>query len=138
EGIDVAVSGRYDFAEDESPLGTDPSLWSVGANVGYAGFTVGGSYASSDDMGANTGRSFDVGASYETGPWGISFTYFNGKADGAPVPGDDEYEAYEGAAAYALGPGVTLVGSVSYQNLEAESGASSETWAVLTGFKLTF
>ena len=137
-GFDVAVSGRYDWADDESAAGSDPSLWSAGINLGYAGFTIGGSYANTDDMGANTGRGFDVGVSYETGPWGVSFTYFNGEADASAAAGDTEYQAYEGAASYALGPGVTAVGSVSYQNLDADTGSDAETWAVIGAFKLRF
>lgn len=137
-GFDVAVSGRYDWANDESPAGTDPSLWSAGINLGFAGFTVGGSYADADDQGANTGRGFDVGASYETGPWGVSITYFNGEADGSAASGDDEYQAYEGAASYALGPGITAVGSVSFQDVETDTGLETETWAVVGGFKLRF
>ncbi|SMF09162.1 Outer membrane protein (porin) [Tistlia consotensis] len=137
-GFDVAVSGRYDWANDQSAAGTDPSIYSFGANLGYAGFTVGGSYAKANDMGANTGRSFDVGASYETGPWGVSLTYFNGEADATAAAGRSEYQAYEGAASYALGPGVTAVGSVSYQNLDADNGSNAETWAVIGAFKLKF
>ncbi|SME87760.1 Outer membrane protein (porin) [Tistlia consotensis] len=138
DGFDVAVSGRYDWADDQSAAGTDPSLYSFGANLGYAGFTLGGSYAHTDDMGANTGRSFDIGASYETGPWGVSFTYFNGQAEATAAPGDSEYKAYEGAASYALGPGVTVIGSVSYQDLSADTGSESQTWAVISGLKLKF
>ncbi|MEX2631763.1 MAG: porin [Tistlia sp.] len=137
-GFDVAVSGRYDWANDESAASTDPRVWSVGAQVGYAGFSVGGSYADADDMGANTGRSYHVGAAYETGPWGVSIGYFNGEADGSAAPGDDEYQAYEGAVAYALGPGITAVGSVSYQDVEADNGNETETWAVIGAFRLAF
>ncbi|SNS40178.1 porin, partial [Tistlia consotensis] len=84
------------------------------------------------------GRSFDVGGSYETGPWGVSMTYFDGEADATAAPGRSEYQAYEGAASYALGPGITAIGSVTYQNLDADSGQSSRSWAAVTGFKLTF
>ncbi|SMF85579.1 hypothetical protein SAMN05428998_1661, partial [Tistlia consotensis USBA 355] len=52
--------------------------------------------------------------------------------------GRSEYQAYEGAASYALGPGITAIGSVTYQNLDADSGQSSRSWAAVTGFKLTF
>ncbi|SMF09148.1 Outer membrane protein (porin) [Tistlia consotensis] len=137
-GVDVAVSGRYDWADDQSAAGSDPSLYAVGVNLGYAGFTVGGSYAHTDDNGADTGRSFDLGASYATGPWGVSFTYFNGKAEASAAPGDSTYKAYEGAASYALGPGVTAVGSVSYQDLDADTGSNARTWAVVGGLKLEF
>ncbi|SMF41003.1 Outer membrane protein (porin) [Tistlia consotensis] len=137
-GIDVAVSGRYDWANDQSSAGTDPSLYSFGTNLGYAGFTLGGSYAHTSDMGADTGRSFDVGLSYETGPWGVSVTYLNGQAQATAAAGDSTYKAYEGAASYALGPGVTMVGSISYQDLNADTGSNAKTWAVVSGVKLKF
>lgn len=139
-GFDIAVSGRYDWADDKA-TGSDPQVWSAGINLGFAGFTVGGSYADADDMDANSGRGFDVGASYETGPWGVSVTYFNGKADGpgtVTAPDDAEYQAYEGAVAYALGPGITTFGSVAFQDLEASDGNETETWSVVGGFKLRF
>ncbi|SMF12850.1 Outer membrane protein (porin) [Tistlia consotensis] len=137
--VDVAISGRYDWANDQSAAGSDPSLYAFGLNLGYAGFTIGGSYAHTDDQGADTGRSFDLGASYETGPWGVSVTYFNGRAEAdTTVAGDSTYKAYEGAVSYALGPGVTAIGSVSYQDLDADTGDKAKTWAVVGGFALEF
>ncbi|MDX1402069.1 MAG: porin, partial [Kiloniellales bacterium] len=45
-GFDVAVAGGYRRAEAAS--GQDPEMWSAGLNLGFAGFTVGGSFAVED------------------------------------------------------------------------------------------
>jgi predicted porin len=61
--------------------------WVVGAQFGYAGFTLGGSYGyDNNGLGGNwyTGqdndtRKFTVGLMYETGPWQMSFGYVNSR-----------------------------------------------------------
>jgi hypothetical protein len=61
--------------------------WVVGAQFGFAGFTLGGSYGyDNNGLGGNwyTGqdndtRKFTVGLMYETGPWQMSFGYANSR-----------------------------------------------------------
>ncbi len=57
----------------------DPEIWGGGINLGWNGFTIGGSYAEQDGTTASDGRSYDVGIGYSNGPWGYSLTYFNGE-----------------------------------------------------------
>jgi len=100
-GFDVAISGRYGTA-DAAGAGDDPDIYSVGLNLGFAGFKVGGSFASQDGGSAvNEGDFFDVGVSYATGPWAASLTY-------SESDGDDGTENMRiiGGASYKLGPGV--------------------------------
>ncbi len=80
--FNVAVSGRYGkgYLKGES----NPEIWSLGLNLGASGFTVGGSYAEQNKAGVLNGEAYDLGISYETGPWGVSFTYFRGKNKGNP------------------------------------------------------
>ncbi len=78
-GFNVALSGRYGIGDIPGQSG-DPEVWSAGLNLGYGGFTVGGSYADADgDHGLAQGEYWDAGVSYETGPWGFSFTYARGE-----------------------------------------------------------
>ncbi|MET4805740.1 porin [Limibacillus sp. MBR-115] len=151
-GVDVAISGRYGIADDDSSSGaatvpgspgdvdTDsPELWSVGLNLGYAGVTIGGSYASADAQGVNTGRSYDAGISYETGPWGASFTYFHGEARGSLVnPGDDEQDSYQFSVTYAMGPGVLIEGNVTRSEFDDDGGIDEDVTYGLVGVKLSF
>ena len=75
-GIDVGLSARYGIA---SGLVDDPEIWGGGINLGWNGFTIGGSYAEQDGTASDDGRSYDVGIGYSNGPWGYSLTYFNGE-----------------------------------------------------------
>ncbi len=141
-GFDVAAYGRYGIASNDAPGGDDPEVFGVGINLGYAGFTVGGSYSQQEEGGANEGQSWDLGASYSTGPWGVSLTYFNGEAEGGAASGDEELQTIEGAVSYALGPGIKVVGSVGYNDFDDDdTGAaddSNDGYWIVTGIKLSF
>ncbi|MHA1528168.1 MAG: porin [Alphaproteobacteria bacterium] len=82
--IDLAVSGRWGTADDH--VGSNATVWSGGLNLGFGGFTVGGSYAeqNKNEHVFRDGKAYDLGVSYETGPWGFSFTYFHGENQGNP------------------------------------------------------
>ena len=93
--------------------------WTAGLNIGYSGFTLGGSYKESQNFrGDGIGyTALDVGATYETGPWGFMVSY-----------GVDEYEgtggtvlesnAVQGGVDFTLESGVSFGGGVQY--IEAE------------------
>lgn len=140
--FDVRAYGRYGMASNDATGGDDPSVVSTGMSLGYAGFTVGGSYANQDEAGANEGQAFDIGASYETGPWGVSITYFEGEAEGdTGASGDEEVSTVEVAASYALGPGIKVIGSVGYNEFDDDddgSDASNEGYWVVSGIALSF
>ncbi|MHA1528162.1 MAG: porin [Alphaproteobacteria bacterium] len=84
DDFDIAVSGRWGTADDH--VGSNATVWALGLNLGFGGFTVGGSYAeqNKNEHVFRDGKSYDLGASYETGPWGFSFTYFRGENQGNP------------------------------------------------------
>jgi predicted porin len=141
-GFDVAAFGRAGIASNDATGGDDPTVYGTGVNLGFAGFTVGGSYSLQEDAGANEGQAFDLGVSYGTGPWGVSLTYFNGEADGAAGGGNEELQTIEAAASYALGPGIKVVGSVGWNDFEDdETGAdddSNDGFWIVSGIKLSF
>ena len=138
--FDVAVAGRYGTGTLEGAGGAadlDPTVYAFGVNLGYAGVTVGGSYAKSeDDVAIRNGDFFDIGVSYKTGPWGASLTYSNGELDTG-----DERDQYLAGVTYKLGPGVTAGAYVGYLDYSAGAGTgrtSVDGFVVGTGFKLNF
>jgi len=143
--FDVALAGRYGVGS-RAQSDDDPTVYAFGLNLGYAGFKIGGSYAKSEDDGANDGRFFDLGVSYETGPWGVSFTYSNGENDSSDVffgdaPGDEsELEQYLAGVTYKLGPGVKVGAWAGYIDLDAPNGSVNDLdgFHIGTGFKLNF
>jgi predicted porin len=148
DGIDVAVSGGYEYADNEAAetgggatfgATEDYDSWSVGANVGYAGFTVGGSYNKSDNGVSQGDATFwDAGVSYGTGPWAVSFTYANSEQENGAGAGDDERDQYEVGATYKLSPGVSVVGSLQYFDENNDSTVDIDGWGAAVGTKLSF
>jgi predicted porin len=106
----------------------DREQWAVGLNVGFSGFTVGGSYF--EDNNAVTGTfdstAWDIGATYSTGPWGIGVTYFHSEIELGTGAGEDERDAIELGANYALGPGITIYGAITYIEEDNNSAADSD------------
>ena len=124
-------SNTIDVCEDFQAI-------SAGLNLGWGGWTVGGSYAQVFDgrlqssgfdvvSGVNSvetteGFGFDAGISYETGPWGASVTGYYGEEEGDVFTGGyNEYFAVSGSLRYTLGPGVAVIGSVGWVEYHSES-----------------
>jgi len=134
-----ATAGTAGTAGDSA---SDPEVYAFGLNVGYAGFKVGGSYAKSSDSGflAQDGEFFDLGVSYTTGPWGMSFTYSHGENEVTAGGPDSELDQYIAGVTYKLGPGVTAGAYAGYADFDAPGGNAGDIdgFYVGTGFKLNF
>jgi len=121
----------------------DPKAYGVGAQVGYAGFRLGGSYSKFKDQHAyggtanntdvtttgatsvtdymNDGRSFDVGLTYTFGPAEVGVTYFDGKNKASTAnTGDDKLKIYSISGRYTLGPGVQLLATGFHAKINGE------------------
>jgi len=156
--FDIAISGRYGIASNDGDLGggTDnPQVYAFGANVGFAGVTVGGSWAEQNNAGNMDGQAYDAGISYETGPWGFSFTYFHGSnvdnENATNVFGNKEdLNQYLLGANYKLAKGVSLGAFGAYidfseDNGDAVAGTNARSpgddvdgFIVGTGIKISF
>jgi len=133
--VDLALAAGYYYANGPDVPGVNNfNGWTLGANVGYQGWTLGGSYARVANSGKGaglaamdtTGRSYDLGVSYEQGAWGVSATYFNGRIRATAAPGDDKNQDLAFGAAYKLGDGVRVVGSVGYAKSTGELPGSGD------------
>jgi len=125
-GFDVAVSGTYELGNleaDPANVFDDRESFHLGLVVGVSGFSFGGSYGE-DNNGLNSSSDstgYDIGATYSTGPWGVGLTYFHGEQDLGVASGSDEMDLIELGANYALGPGITIMGAISYYDAESQS-----------------
>ncbi len=120
-GVDVGVDGFYTSGQT-ARAGSDPEEYGFGANLGYAGFTLGGAWYQNNDMlptnapsQARNNRNaqvWTVGLSYATGPWTVGAAYLDSQDDsGAPVPSvnfDNSNTSYQVGGGYSLGSGVDL------------------------------
>ncbi|MGO1119772.1 porin [Rhodovibrionaceae bacterium A322] len=149
DAVDISVSAGYEKASLQadslaSPgLYDDISAWSVGASVGFSGFTIGGSYADSDVEGFGAGNKsrkfYDLGVQYGTGPWAASLTYSRGENEFLSGGGEDKRDMVELGASYKLSPGITVVGSGQYMKEEtAGSNTDIKGWGLALGTKLSF
>jgi hypothetical protein len=152
-GVGVKVSGGWaTYAVEYTTQGKSTiNEYSTGAQLSYAGFTLGGSYRQVNadragtanlaniDLGANA---WDVGLQYASGPYAVSVAYFKSKAEGSTLnAGQDEIEFYQLSGKYNLGAGVDVLASVGHAKYEDETGlAANENkgWAVMTGLSLQF
>jgi len=149
-GIDLGFAAGYNHGSVDTAreaAGADNFQQAkIGASIGVAGFTIAGSYANELEgktNAANTvsseGQAFDVGASYSTGPWGASVTYFHGEQeDTIATAGDDETTSVVGAVSYALGPGITTSFSLLYGQFEDEGGADADATVGILGLAFSF
>jgi outer membrane protein OmpU len=150
---DFKLGADVGYAQAEYPNSTSGSIKGVssGLKVSYAGFTVGGSHlrvidSYHDNTGGNLasvgGYAWDAGISYETGPYGVSFTYFTeGVEASTSSRGRDTVKNYSLAGKYTMGPGVDLVGGVHHARYKDETNTdlnNTSGWAVISGINLTF
>jgi predicted porin len=154
-GIDVAASGGYELIEDDSPAGTvgvtgntldDRDEWSLGLNLGYAGFTVGGSYNQTEQLNGIERDVYDIGVAYNTGPWGASLTWLHGETEVNNGTGDeDTHDSAVLGLTYALGTGITANANLHYIALDGESANAGtandyddDAFAASAGLMLSF
>lgn len=124
--------------------------WQGGANLTYAGFTLGGSYINySEDVASGStksnnqdGYAWDVGVSYATGPYSVSLSYFASKYEGdTTVAADEEQAQLMLSGAYNMGPGVNVKGSVftaDYDDETTTATANNDGWGAVAGLTLDF
>ncbi len=130
-GFDVAVAGGFRTATEAITVvenGTTARSqtdqlyqYSAGLNLGFGGFTVGGSFGLEDSDQSTEGHSFDAGVSYSTGPITVAATYFQSESEGDPATdGEDELMAAKVAINYTLAPGIITSGTIMYAEWESE------------------
>jgi len=140
-GFTIGAGGGYSMGSGENnAVGDDPTIWGVGLNVGFAGFTVGGSVAftDADTGGADETTVYDVGVTYTIDAITVGLGWSHGEYEQAD--GDDELDHYQLGAAYALGPGVTLAAMVGMFNYEDDGvlDNDNEGWQAGVGAGINF
>ncbi|MEM7211007.1 MAG: porin [Pseudomonadota bacterium] len=144
-GVNVAVSARYGIATIVG--GGDPTVLGFGANIGFGGFTIGGSWAEQNDSGNADGTAFDVGVAYDTGPWGFSAMWFHGENvdddQGFATGLDEEQDTFGIGINYKLAKGVRLNGFAAYVDFSEDDTAvatnrDTDGFVIGTGIGLSF
>jgi len=138
-GVGISAAANYAIADDNTVAGgaradMDRDVQNIGGGLqlSYQGFTFGGGVmrqvanSATVDGGAGDGFAYNVGLSYEEGPYGVSATYYKSEVEGDhSVKGDDELAEYQLAGTYALGAGVELFGEIDYLDADKEGDNSA-------------
>lgn len=154
-GIEASATGEIGTTEHNTNTGTtnldDLEAYALGLNVSYAGFTVGGSWGTADEIAQvkTTNQSVDywtLGAAYEFGPFATSVTYMDStvnNASGAANTLDNEFTNLSIGADYQLAPGLVPYVEVSFFETDNQTPAtatatSNEGNVVIVGTGLSF
>jgi len=156
-GFSVAagVTGSGATGQDTSIPGVsleDFYAWQAGAQVGYAGFKVGGGYYDGGDYNRVSGASntssdsssWHVGASYTAGPIAVGVTYAEAQGyKGSPTIGGTaatpivtsatyaaDYQTYGGGVAYTLAPGFIVQADLMFVDEKLRNFSPTTTASV--------
>lgn len=146
--FNVAASARWGIASSPLAGGDDPQVLGFGLNLGYSGFTIGGSWAEQNNAETDDGQSFDVGISYETGPWAFSATYIRGSNvddENFGSGADETLDQFGIGVNYALAQGVDINVFGSYVDFDEDfddagvpGGNDVDGFIIGTGVGLSF
>jgi predicted porin len=136
-GASVTVSGGYGSYDKKGNANVQE--YSIGTNVSFNEYTVGGAYRNIEDNGRDD-MVWDIGVAYEQGPYAYSVAYMRAHAN---VTGDDEErETLLVSGRYNMGAGVDAfasLGYVEYWDDNAPGGDSeNDAYVLATGIALTF
>lgn len=149
-GFMVAASAGISYwpsADGATPgtaLDDDIVDYQFGFNVGYAGFVVGGAYRRYDagDASINDGWAANIGVTYTTGPFAIGLAWHHSEAEGSRLISDeDKVDQILASAAYTLGPGVDLIGSlfyIDYNDETSDQANNNNGVGLVGGVRLSF
>lgn len=129
--VSVGVDGFYGTGDAPAAGGGDPEEWGVGANLGFAGFTLGGAWYQNEDIQRGTQSTalsgdetevWTAGLAYGSGPWTVGTAYLESTGERSGVA-DTSVEFWQIGGGYSLGAGVDL--GLDIQLIEDDNGAGS-------------
>jgi len=127
-GVALKAGAGYYGAEAADVVGgrfRDLRAWQAGAQVGFAGLTVGGSYTDWGKSGLNrntavapftdSARVYQLGAQYTMGPIVVGGGWMRGSDSGSvAVAGRRKVDIYEIGASYTVAPGFAVQAQYDY------------------------
>jgi len=152
-GVGVVVGGQYNFADSTDATVEDINAWGLGAKVAYNGFTFGGGYTDNGDSGATVGlanadsSSWNLGLTYEQGPWGVGISYldvdFDDNGDDNGLLSSDgnggDYSVVALGGTYTVAPGLTTgIDAAFYERNRTAVGTDTDGTVVMMDVTAAF
>lgn len=135
QNANVTLSGLLTTGDSEAEytpgvVFQDFTAWGLGAQVGYAGFTFGGSYYDAGDFLALVGQNEDqntwsIGATYEFGKAGVGISYVQGQGYTPGLGYIDKYGAVGIGGEYNWMPGLVTAADAVFFDQEAAAPANN-------------
>jgi predicted porin len=125
-GIEASLIGEFGDSETATGAATEGKIETIGlgVNVTFAGFGLGAEYvdfaekgvaAATRTAGGDAGSYYQLGASYQTGPWGVSLGWFDSSVSNPTGSGGDtDINIVSLDAAYDVAPGWELMASLHF------------------------
>lgn len=152
--VGLGFSGTYSKASSKTTGAAvteieDASVYSLGAKVTYAGFTVAGNYVDAGDSGTDLvarryddTNAFSAGVQYEFGPYVIGANALWSKLEAAGTNADDmSYDAYSIGGSWAVAPGFVAYAEGTAFDFDGTPGTTannSEGHVVVLGTRVSF
>jgi predicted porin len=118
----------------------DLRAWQAGAQIGFAGAAIGGSYTNWGKSGLNRSAAlfredaeiWQAGAQYTLGPIVIGAGWMYGKDSGSlTVRGDRDINVYEVGASYTVAPGFAVQAQYDYFDINNEGTALDDKGSIV-------
>lgn len=133
--LEGALTGEWGNSDTNAI--EDLGAWNAGLLVGYAGFSVAGSYGDWNDsltVSNADANYWTLGAAYDFGPFGASVTYLN--SEYADV---NDFDNISVGVDYKLAPGLTPYAEVSWFEQDSTGTVNDNDGTVfITGLNLAF
>lgn len=135
-GAKVKASVGYGSAANQTANSEDLSVVAMGIQVGYAGFTLGGGYASEGKSGLSKAdttkvshRGWNIGAQYETGALTVGLGYTDTQWDDSDATrtGKLTGKTFTVGAKYAVAKGLTVAAEYGHVNSKNTARNISDT-----------
>jgi predicted porin len=140
-GVDINASARYGTASAAAGVANDPEIWGGGLNLGYAGWTVGGSYAEQDGTPLADGAAGDFGIGYSNGPSSYSLTYFKGSNidnEGVIPGGRETLETLILATKYKVADNFSVGAFIARTEFEEAGAGADNVEGTVVGVSASF
>ena len=142
--VTVKAGAGYQWGEASDVTGTtfrDMNAWQAGAQVGFAGVTLGGSYTDWGKSGLNraitpgaegAAKIWQLGAQYTMGPIVVGAGWMYGEDSGSfTAIGKREVNIYEVGVSYTVAPGFAVQAQYDYFENDGDTVATQDKGSVV-------